>query len=71
MRRPFYAYTPRNVFGESLVGPDPLHQPGYEIRAVHTGKVSHGGGKDLTLMQSQVKRLNDEHEVHLAYAMHI
>jgi len=70
MKRPYYIHTPRNRYGESLVGPS-IHNPGYEIRAVHTGKTPHGSGKDVDALELQVKALNDAHEALLAYAMHI
>lgn len=71
MKRPYYIHTPRNIWGESLVGPDPLHQSSYHIRAVHTGQISHGDSKDQVALRNRVNELNDAHERMLAYAMHI
>jgi hypothetical protein len=68
--RPYYIYTPRNMYGESQVGPS-IHQPPYEIRAVHTGQVAHIVGKDLQLLKLQTKELNVAHEISLAYAAYI
>ena len=65
MKRPYYVSTPRNVFGEHIKCVP------YEIRAVHTGKDSHGEDMDYDRISSKKRELNDKHEVMLAYAMHI
>lgn len=70
MKRPYYIYLPRNVFGEPLTGHG-IHRPSYEIRATHTAKMAHANGKDLEELRLQTKELNDEHETRMAYAMHI
>lgn len=70
MKRPYYIHTPRNRYGESLVGPS-IHNPPYEIRATHAGQTSHGTGKNLEALKQRAIALNYEHEIMLAYAMHI
>lgn len=69
MNRPYYVHTPRNVHGENLV--HAYNDVCYVIRATHTGKRNYAQIKDRVKADAEAKRLNDEHEVQMAFAMHI
>lgn len=68
MKRPYYVHTPRNRYGESQVHSH--NNVCHEIRDVHT-RVVHAEIKERAEADAEAKRLNDAHEVELAYAAHI
>jgi hypothetical protein len=70
MNRPYHVVTPRNIYGESLVGPS-IHNPPYTIRSVYDRGLALVRDKDFERITKLCLEMNDAHEVHLAYAMHI
>ena len=72
MKRPFYVYTPRNCFGESLVPRTPsIHGCQYTVRATHTGRTLHFRSFSLSEVVERARQLNDNHESEMSKGMHI
>lgn len=69
MERPFYVYTPRNIFGQNLV--KDYNDVCYEIKSQATPDKTYTHVKDFIKAKDVAKTLNDSYEIGQAYAMHI